>query len=157
MKKTLTIVIIAAVVLIGASFYGGMKYGQNQNKRGGNFGPGMAQGGGQFGGRGGAGIRNGQGSFSVGELIAKDDKSITLKLADGGSKIILFSDKTVVSKFYQGTMADLTIGQQLMIQGKASAGASLIAESIQIRPATPVASTNQLAPSSITPTTPPAK
>ena len=78
--------------------------------------------------------KNVQGSFTTGELIAKDDKSVTIKLADGGSKVIIISDKTVVSQMTTGTMADIAIGQQLMVQGKTTSG-SLVADSIQIRPA----------------------
>src|SRR3989338_10164732 len=103
-------IIIAVAVAVGSvAFYGGMKYAESKNPRGQS-----ARGGfqnlspeerqarlRQFGAAIGAGAgpsMRGDGGFSAGEIISKDDKSITLKLRDGGSKIIFFSSATAVSK-----------------------------------------------------------
>ena len=128
---------VAVVIIIGAgSFYGGMKYGQ-QNRFAsasqGNF-RGVA---GSFGGarRGGAGGTGGD--AASGEIISKDDKSITVKLRDGGSKIIFIADSTQVMKSTAGTVSDLAIGDQVMSFGTANADGSVTAKSIQIRPPLP--------------------
>ena len=94
--------IIAIVVIGGGSFYGGMKYAQSKSSadmRGGfaNLSPEerharIQQFGQANGSRGGE--RNGGGGSTAGEVLAKDDKSITIKLRDGGSKII-FLRKTL--------------------------------------------------------------
>ena len=46
----------------------------------------------------------------AGEIISKDDKTITLKDRAGGSKIVFFSDKTAIAKTTDGALADLTVG-----------------------------------------------
>lgn len=137
MKKI--IIIIIAIVFIGSgSFYGGMKYGTNkattniQNMR--------QVRGQQFVSGGAGGPRSGQGSgegFTAGEIISKDDKSITIKLRDGGSKIIFLTTTTPVTKSATGSMEDLSAGTQVVITGKANPDGSLSAESIQIRPLLP--------------------
>ncbi len=116
---------IIAVILIGGAFYAGLKYGQAKR---GNF---------NFSGQNqGVSIRgNKQPGANAGEIIAKDDKSVTIKLINGGSKIIFFSDSAEVGKFVAGTTNDLEIGKTIMVQGQANQDGSITAQSIQIRPA----------------------
>jgi len=142
-KKLLPVVIVLMIIVGGGAFYGGMKYNQSKNKGSnqgfrnlspeqrqqlganarGSFGPGR-------GNQGGA-------NFTGGEIIAKDDKSITLKLRDGGSKIIFFSDSTEVDKFINGGTGDLEIGKTIMVNGTANQDGSITAQSIQLRPENP--------------------
>ncbi|MFA6215626.1 MAG: DUF5666 domain-containing protein [Patescibacteria group bacterium] len=136
--------IIAFLVVMAGSFYGGMIYGKNQagNGFGGQFQnltpeqrqarmQGLQQGNSAMARRG-----NGQGGgFAAGEIINKDDKSITIKLPAGGSKIILFSDSTSVGKFENGAAADLAIGQTVTASGTTNSDGSVTATQIQIRPA----------------------
>ena len=56
-----------------------------------------------FSRQGGTGARQGQGSRMGfrpvnGEIISADEKTVTVKLQDGSSKIVLFSDKTTINK-----------------------------------------------------------
>ncbi len=139
MNKLVTGIIITAVIVGGAGFYGGMKYGQNkaqanimsafQSRRQGGAG-------GQFGGgqRGGA---NAGMNGASGEILSKDDKSITLKLRDGGSKIVLISDSTAVAKTVSGTAQDLSVGQQVMVFGSTNSDGSITAQVVQLRPPMP--------------------
>lgn len=143
-KKIATFVAIVGVVGAGA-FYGGVKYGMSKNVSGADRS--------KFAGRQGA-MQNGQGGqnqrmagsgkqgaggtdggFSGGEIISKDEKSVTIKTRDGGSKIVYFSDATSIGKETSGATSDLTMGQQVMISGKTNTDGSIAAQNIQIRSA----------------------
>lgn len=131
MKKLLPI--IAAVVVVGgAGFYGGMAYGK------GSAAPSAASVGAQAFGQGGNfSRRNGQaGGFVSGQIVGKDDKSITVGTADGGSKIVFVSGSTRVMKSSLGALTDLAIGESVTANGTANSDGSVTAQSVQLRPAT---------------------
>lgn len=73
----------------------------------------------------------------MGEITSKDDKSMTVKLPDGGSRIVFFSDSTAITKSADGTLADLIIGESILINGNQSSDGSIIAQLIQLRPTVP--------------------
>lgn len=143
-KKTIIASIVAgAIVLTGISFYGGMKYGQSGvNGRIGGFGNfDQASIERQVRSR----MRTG-GSFVNGEIISKDDKSITIKLNDGGSRIIFLSDSTKVMKDTEGALKDLSTGSNVMITGNVNSDGSMNAQSVQIRPNAPFNQSLNIAP-----------
>jgi hypothetical protein len=131
MKKIIPIALMLLTVG-GGAFYGGTKFaaGKSNGTRA-NFAAGNFQGGQRTQGnaRGGA-----QGGFVNGDIIGKDDKSITVKLRDGGSTIIFFSDSTEIGKFVTGTSADLEVGKTVMVTGQTNTDGSVSAKSIQLRP-----------------------
>jgi hypothetical protein len=135
-KKFIVIVIVIVLVVAGGAFYGGMAFAKSQNKAGNfrNFAGAPRTGVTGANVRGGA---NGAGATN-GEILSLDDKSVTIKMRDGGSKIIFFSAATKVSKTVDGNSADLAVGQTLMVTGSANSDGSISADNIQIRPATPV-------------------
>lgn len=152
-KINLTSVVIVVVLVAGISFFGGMKFGESKGLVGGP----MAQGGLQRGGPGNfapdgartvgtgqpsarTGNRAAGGGFSSGEILLKDTKSITIKLATGGSQIIFFSTSTPIMKSTGGTSADLIVGESVMVSGPANQDGSINAQTIQIR-STPVPAT----------------
>jgi ribosomal protein S1 len=67
-----------------------------------------------------------------GEIIEKDDKSITVKLPDNSSKIIMISQTTNINKASSATIADITKGDQVMIFGKTNTDGSVTATNIQV-------------------------
>ena len=139
MNKIIIAAIIGVVVVGGGSFYAGMKYDQSKTAtdrqvRMQQFGVGGN--GSQRGARGGGGLA-GAGGFTAGEIISKDASSVTIKLRDGGSKIIFLSDQTPVLKSAAGTSDDLTVGSNITVSGKPNQDGSISAESIQIRPKMP--------------------
>lgn len=149
MKKHYVIISVVAALCIGGAFYGGMQYEKNvvaktaqTNVR--NFAGGIRQGGagtgdqtGQRGmGQGGGMRRGGQsgGGFVAGEILSKDDKSLTVKTSDGGSTIVYFSPTVLVRKAEVGSLTDLATGQQVVVNGKGNADGSLSADTVQIAP-----------------------
>lgn len=149
MNKLIAIIITTAVVVGVGAFFGGMKYAENKSPRRllqtdfqnlQNLSPEERQqrlqqlGANAVGFRGGpgGGIRGGR--FTAGEIISKDDKSITIKLRDGGSRIIFLSDSTEITKSVVGTISDLEVEKSVTVNGIANPDGSITAQSIQLRP-----------------------
>lgn len=144
-RKFIVTTVIVFIVGGTAGFFGGMKYAQSKNAQGRNaFVAGLQnlspeerqQRLNQLqadGGRRGA-LGQGGGGFTRGEIIKKDENSITVKLPDGGSKIVIFSSSTGVGKTTEGTTSDLEVGNQVVVNGSANSDGSISAEIIQIQP-----------------------
>jgi hypothetical protein len=139
MKKEILVPIVVALVVGVLAFWGGNVYskkslaktmmGQGQRQGGvgqnrfGNGQPGMM----------GSRIGNGA-NLANGEIVSKDDKSITIKLRDGGSKIIFLSGTTAINKSAAGTIDDLKVGTQVTATGTTNTDGSVSAQMVQIRP-----------------------
>lgn len=134
MNKKMILCFVAVVVVGVLAFFGGQSYAKKNNNDDfsgrANF---NGQRSGQFGANMPNGARNGQG-LNTGDVLSKDDKSLTIKLRDGGSKIIFFSDKTQVLKSVAGAMSDVNIGDPVVVNGANNQDGSINAEYIQIRP-----------------------
>lgn len=146
-KNNMMPMVIVSVLALGVGFFGGMKYGQSKStnsladfqnltpeqrqarfaQMGGAGRIGGANGGRRMGGFGGNGVN--------GEILSKDDKSITVKLQDGGSKIVFFSTSTRVMTSSEGALTDLQVGKTVMANGATNSDGSITAQSIQLRPA----------------------
>lgn len=127
-NKNLIITILLVIIVSGGSFFAGMKYQQSRRSA-----AGRQFGAGQLGIR--TGLTNRQNFRPVnGEIISSDDKSITVKLTDGSSKIVLFNDKTTINKATDATKDDLKVGGKVMATGQENPDGSISAQTIQINP-----------------------
>lgn len=127
-KQQIGSIVAILILLCGGSFYAGTKYGQGQNNAQ------QQAAGGRFGQSGGGrGMRGGAGGAIIGNILSKDDKSVTIQLRDGGSKIVFLSSAATIVKAVNGSVSDLVVGQQVMVIGATNADGSVTAQNIQIR------------------------
>lgn len=133
-NQVIIITILVAIIAGGAGFFGGMQYQKSQRP---NFANGQfngangqtRQGGQGFGGRVGQ-----NGGAVLGEITSADDKSITVKLMDGSSKIVILSGSTSINKQANGTKDDFKTGTNVAVFGQANSDGSVTAQSIQLNP-----------------------
>lgn len=143
-QKNLVIAVLLVVVSSGVGFFAGTAYqsaktpsvGTNrqfmmggqagefrQNQNGNNTGN-------RTGGRG-VGFRP-----VVGEILKVDGKTITVKLADDSTKIIVISDTTSLNKASIATSSDLKVGEKVSVFGQEGTDGTVSAQNIQLNPIT---------------------
>ncbi len=146
MKKI--ILIILGIMVASGAFYGGMQYAQAKARkqalgmRAGfiNLSPEDRQnrmqmaGGPEGSARGAVRINGANGGMASGEILSRDDKSITVKLGDGGSKIIFISGSTKVIKTVEASIEELSAGEEVVVMGSANSDGSVSALTVQIKP-----------------------
>ena len=131
-KEHFILTLVIGVVLIVAAYMLGVHHGSSKSAvAGGQYGPGMM--GGTRTGRTGFNMRGA--GFLTGTVLSKDASSITVKLADGSTKIVLYSGTTSIMHTTAGTADDIAVGAMVSVQGAANSDGSTTATSIQLRPA----------------------
>jgi len=136
--KKLLLIIILAVVVGGSAFYGGIKYAENKKTELQDLSSEQRAKMRQWSDSKANGFKDKQVDKTMGvkpikgEIIAKDDKSVTIKLQDGGSKIIFFSDSTKITKSLSGAIDNLADGEQIAVSGVANQNGSITAQFIRI-------------------------
>ncbi len=131
-NSKLLIAILATTLVAGAAgFFGGMQYQKSKKVVMGNF-PVMSE---QF--RSGerqmfGGDLQDRGRMTRGEIIDSDEKSITVKLPDGSSRIIFVGETTKISESTPSAKERLTEGTQVFVTGTANPDGSMNATLIQI-------------------------
>lgn len=127
MKNTYILAVVLLVVGLGGGFFAGAQYQKSQTTQSPNqrF---ISQG--RSGGQG----RANNGNVIAGEIQSQDDKSITIKLADGSSKIVILSDNTTINKAASGTKSDLKTGERVAVFGTSNSDGSVTAQNVQINP-----------------------
>lgn len=129
---------IAAVVLIVLSavggFFGGMQYQKSQPRAAGQFagrGFGGSNGQGQFG-------QNGQNFRPVrGQVLSQDKNTLTVKLSDGSTKIVVLSGSTIYLKSATASQSDLKTGDTVNVIGTQNSDGSVTAQDVQLNPTVP--------------------
>lgn len=145
MKKwQIALVAVAIVAVAVAALFGGRAWGQSTSSNdadlvqaagqgpGNGNAPGMPGDGSlPTGGPGGTG-RNGLNPTS-GSIVAADDTSITVKTANGSTKMILVSASTSVTKTVVGSLSDLVTGENVVISGTTNSDDTITASNIVLR------------------------
>lgn len=136
MKMTNLIIVGVLALLIGGGggFYGGMQYEKGKQPTRATFRNGNFLGGFNVNGR----IR-GAGAFGGvvrGEVTSVNGTTMTVKLADGSSKIVILGGSTTVGKTTTGTTADVAVGQTVAATGTTNGDGSVTATTIEINPLT---------------------
>ena len=119
MKNTSVIVGIVAIVFAAGGFFGGMKYQQSKT-------PTFAR---------GQQVRNRTGNGMVnGTILSVDATTMTVKLSDNSSKIVVLSGTTTYAKSTDGSQTDLKVGDRVNAFGTTNTDGSVTAQSIQLNP-----------------------
>lgn len=140
MKNTKVIIpIITILVGLGVGFLGGYEYRNYKlNQTRGGFAAGGANGTFQrFNGNGTRTLgQNGmmRGGATVGSILSVDPKSMTVKLTDGSSKIVILSGSTTYSDTVSASQTDLKTGVNVAVSGTPNSDGSVTATSVQINP-----------------------
>ena len=144
--------IVLILVVGGATFLGGVKYQENKISKMDQESPFAA--GNPFSVRSQMENRNGNNQTNntkntgvgekrmgngqvMGEITSVADTSITVKMTDGSSKIILISDKTSINKASAATRTDLKVGEKVSVFGTPNTDGSVSGSSIQLNPSMP--------------------
>jgi len=142
--KISTLVVIVALVAGGLGFWGGVAYQKKQLPTRAGFGQlgelptdiemptdGELP---MMGNRGSAsGDRRTIGAGGVsGEVTAKDDTSLTIKMTNGSTQTVYYSDTTTVLKDSLAASDDLSIGQTVLTTGTPNSDGSTTATTLRI-------------------------
>ncbi len=135
MQTKQMIVVVAIVVVVGVGgFLLGKSTSTTTSSRFPQYGVGMPSG--QRNGTGQSTNRTGMMRYRpvAGDIIERSKESITVKLTDGSSKIILFSAKTEINKAQKADLPDLKVGEKVMVTGQENSDGSVTAQNIQLNP-----------------------
>lgn len=130
--KNILIILVGAIIVGGAAFFGGTKYQQSKAA--------SVLSNGQFPQRNGNAITQRRGRFganagvAMGEIISVDSNSITVKMQDGSSKIVNISNSTKFSKMSSAAKSDLKTGDRVAAFGTNNSDGSISAQDIQLNP-----------------------
>ncbi len=128
--------IIGAVVIAILSFWGGSAYAKHKSTTALRTmgGPTMQGARGTFTVGGMKNGSNAGGGFVSGTVLSKTDTTITVQNQAGGSKILLVSPTTAVSKSAQGSITDVAVGSSILATGSTNSDGSITAQTLQLRP-----------------------
>jgi hypothetical protein len=82
----------------------------------------------------GQGPQAGFGGMVMGEIISQDENSITVKIQDGSTKIVILGDSTTYSKSQSIEKAELSTSNQVRVFGNLNSDGSVTAQNVQLNP-----------------------
>lgn len=141
MKENNKLIISGIVVLaIVAGFFGGVYYQKNQSVN--SMGKTRADRNDAFTQDRGSGMgmndRPGsdmRGGVISGEISNKDESGMTIKMADGSSKIILVNNDTKYTISSEADSTKVVVGEKVAVFGESNSDGSVTASSIELNPA----------------------
>lgn len=131
MNKNTGMILAAVLIVVAAvaGFFGGIQYQKMQR---------VAFGNGQFGGGFAQGRLNGgqNSNFRMvrGQVLSMGESSLTVKLPDGSTRIVVLSGNTVFLKSATASLSDLKSGDTVNVVGSQNTDGSLTASDVQINP-----------------------
>jgi len=132
MNKTIIIAGVLVIIAGVGGFFGGKYYqmGQTANRFVQFAGGQSGQGGFRRFGQGGANGMN----VVRGQVMSTDSNSVTVKLPDGSTKILIVGSSTSFMKTASGALTDLKSGDTVMAFGTTNSDGSVTAQNVQINP-----------------------
>ena len=137
MKITKTMVISALLVLLalGGGFFAGMTYQKGKAVvRNGFYAMTQGNQGGMMRGRFGQG-QGGQNFRPVrGEVLSLSQNTMTVKLPNGNSEIVVFGQSTQFVKSEAASVSDVKTGDTVMVVGTQNSDGSVTAQNVEVNP-----------------------
>lgn len=140
-NNSLIYLVVITIIAVVGGFFGGFKYRDYQLQQNRQFFTGQFSGGmqGRFNRQGNSGMMsgpNGRNGFRPinGEIIKQEGQSVTVKMADSSSKIIILNEKTVYNRTQSAQKTDLKVGETIGVFGTENTDGSITAQNIQINP-----------------------
>jgi hypothetical protein len=133
MNKNMMIVVAVILVIVAAAggFFAGLMYQKNQTPAFGTTSRG------NFAGRFG---QNGQNSAAFrpvrGQVLSMNNNSLTVKMSDGSTKIVVLSTSTAFMQSTKASLGDIKTGDTVNVVGTQNSDGSVTAQDIQINPPT---------------------
>lgn len=128
MKQSNLVIGIIVIVFTTGGFFGGLTYQRSKI-------PTYARG--QFN----MNLQNGQqarnrvgGEQTVGQILSLDPTTLTVKLPDGSSKIVLLTSTTTYTATTESTQSTLKVGDTIATFGRTNTDGSITAQNIQLNP-----------------------
>jgi len=139
MKNSGLISVILLLVGLGAGFGGGYFFRNHQlTQARAGLAAGGAAGASGFqrfaGGTRGTGTGGARGGAVQGSILSIDSNSITVKLTDGSTKIVILSGSTTYSNTASASESDLKAGSTVAVLGSTNSDGSVTATNVQINP-----------------------
>jgi Cu/Ag efflux protein CusF len=136
MNKNTMIVASVILIIIAAAggFFGGMVYQKNQTPSFGMMGQNGSRQGGNFAGRLGQSGQNSNFRPVRGQVLSIGNNSLTVKMSDGSTKIVVLSSSTSFAQSTKAALSDIKTGDTVNVVGTQNSDGSVTAQDVQINP-----------------------
>jgi hypothetical protein len=131
MKNNQLVIIVVALIFGIGGFFGGKAFSDYQRaQQRGNFGRQFAT-----GASGTAGRNRLNGRPVSGSVMSIDEKSLTVKMVDGSTRIVILPDSATFSETINASKSAIKVGGNIAAFGTDNTDGSITAQNIQLNPA----------------------